>query len=314
MGGVNKWDEAGDAVRSVIRAYHGSPYDFDKVDMRKIGRGEGTADEGHGLYVAEHPQVAEYYRDNVGVDRNFAKMFTEGAELDPSQVMTLPSLRGGERWKVLSYWRENGQPVADLAAVDKNGSPIYVRDNGERNARAWDANEENWSAVGARPLQHLHRTLPMPHEYQAVVGERPGRVYELEINHSPEAMLDWDAPVTRQTPEVMRALNRMRSSWEPVLMPKLAPHGEVPTGEQVYRAMERGYTYPGGYSQAASRRLLEEGVPGIRYFDQLSRGAGSGTRNYVMFPGTEDSIRILRKYAIPGAVGTGVASQYEEER
>lgn len=56
----------------------------------------------------------------------------------------------------------------------------------------------------------------------------------------------------------------------------------------------------------------EAGIPGLRYLDRGSRSLGEGTRNYVIFPGAEDSIRILRKYAIPGAVGTGVASQYEE--
>ena len=63
-----------------------------------------------------------------------------------------------------------------------------------------------------------------------------------------------------------------------------------------------------------SQYLLQSGVPGIRYLDGSSRRAGQGTRNYVVFPGAEDQIRILRKYAVPGAVGTGVASQYEEER
>ena len=33
----------------------------------------------------------------------------------------------------------------------------------------------------------------------------------------------------------------------------------------------------------ASEKLKALGIPGIRYLDQASRGAGSGTRNYVMF-------------------------------
>jgi hypothetical protein len=36
-------DEAGDAIRQVIRAYHGSPYGFDKFDASKIGSGEQQA-------------------------------------------------------------------------------------------------------------------------------------------------------------------------------------------------------------------------------------------------------------------------------
>lgn len=39
-------DEAGDAVRSVIRAYHGSPYDFDRFDSSKIGTGAAAMQGG----------------------------------------------------------------------------------------------------------------------------------------------------------------------------------------------------------------------------------------------------------------------------
>jgi len=54
--------------------------------------------------------------------------------------------------------------------------------------------------------------------------------------------------------------------------------------------------------------LLRAGVPGIKYLDGFSRAAGTGTRNYVMFPGTEDSITILRKYGLLPAVGAGAAA------
>jgi hypothetical protein len=44
-----------------IKAYHGSPYDFERFDISKIGTGEGAQSYGHGLYVAENPAVAETY-------------------------------------------------------------------------------------------------------------------------------------------------------------------------------------------------------------------------------------------------------------
>lgn len=44
-----------------IKAYHGSPYSFDKFDMSKIGTGEGAQAYGHGLYFAESPDVAKSY-------------------------------------------------------------------------------------------------------------------------------------------------------------------------------------------------------------------------------------------------------------
>ena len=300
-------DELGDAVRQTIRAYHGSPYDFDRVDMRKIGRGENTADEGYGFYSAESPRVAEYYRDNVGVYRNFGQMFFPGAVYDPSEVLTLPPLRSGEKWRVLNSWSEDGLPVAELVALDRQGNIQYVKDG----HRVYAANDSNWQELGASPHQHLHKTLPMPREFSAVTGKDPGRVYELEIRQDPRTLLDWDADFAGQSPEVQRVLNRMRSSWEPDLMPKLEPYGESPTGEQIYRAIERQYRFPGGYDAAASRRLVDEGIPGIKYLDQLSRGIGQGTRNIVSFPGTEDSIRILRKYGLLAPIAGATMSPDE---
>src|SRR5690606_14870554 len=51
------------AAQPGIRAYHGSPHDFDRFDMSKIGTGEGAQAYGHGLYFAEAEDVARSYRD-----------------------------------------------------------------------------------------------------------------------------------------------------------------------------------------------------------------------------------------------------------
>lgn len=48
-----------------IRAYHGSPYDFEKFDLERIGSGEGAQMYGYGLYFAEEPDVARGYRKEL---------------------------------------------------------------------------------------------------------------------------------------------------------------------------------------------------------------------------------------------------------
>ena len=42
--------------------WHGSPHKFDKFDSSKIGTGEGAQAYGHGLYLAESPDVAKSYQ------------------------------------------------------------------------------------------------------------------------------------------------------------------------------------------------------------------------------------------------------------
>jgi hypothetical protein len=51
-----------------IKAYHGSPHDFDRFSLDKIGTGEGAQAYGHGLYFAESEGVAKSYRDALSLD------------------------------------------------------------------------------------------------------------------------------------------------------------------------------------------------------------------------------------------------------
>jgi hypothetical protein len=53
---------------------------------------------------------------------------------------------------------------------------------------------------------------------------------------------------------------------------------------------------PHGGAEAARRSALlrEAGIPGLKYLDQGSRGAGQGSRNYVVFD--DRLIDILHKY------------------
>jgi hypothetical protein len=48
-----------------IRVFHGSPHEFEEFDNTKIGTGEGAQAFGHGLYFAEHPDVAQEYRERL---------------------------------------------------------------------------------------------------------------------------------------------------------------------------------------------------------------------------------------------------------
>jgi hypothetical protein len=44
-----------------MTVYHGSPHLFSRFDASKIGTGEGAQAYGHGLYLAQSPQVAKSY-------------------------------------------------------------------------------------------------------------------------------------------------------------------------------------------------------------------------------------------------------------
>ena len=62
LGVVSKALEEG---RKKIRAYHGSPHDFDEFSTDKIGTGEGAQAYGRGLYFAEREGTAQSYKGST---------------------------------------------------------------------------------------------------------------------------------------------------------------------------------------------------------------------------------------------------------
>lgn len=50
------------------RAWHGSPYTFDRFSTNNIGSGTGRSTYGWGLYFTKDKKIAEFYRDSLGGD------------------------------------------------------------------------------------------------------------------------------------------------------------------------------------------------------------------------------------------------------
>lgn len=63
------------------------------------------------------------------------------------------------------------------------------------------------------------------------------------------------------------------------------------TGKDFYEMLAKRRGSP----ENASAMFKEQGIPGIRYLDQGSRGTGEGTSNFVVFPGNEDLLTILKR-------------------
>jgi hypothetical protein len=276
---MGRYDELGDAVRNTIRAYHGSPHDFDRFDASKIGTGEGNQAYGHGLYFAGNEDVARGYRNALkwrGWDTgDAARRATQWVEKSGSRDSAIDAL---------------------MANINQLSATVG------RNSLSARLNEE-----AIKYLQSGGDLPPAP----------SGRMYEVEIDAPEGQLLDLDLPVQSQSPVVQDALGKYveAPSWF-----SLGQEGWVGKNAYMRMAGDMAAANPriaGGYhvvhdQPAASAALLQGGVPGIRYLDQGARSAGEGTRNYVMFPGTEDSIRILRKFGIMAPIAAGAAAGGEE--
>ena len=126
-----------------------------------------------------------------------------------------------------------------------------------------------------------------------------GKMYEVAIHATPDQFLDWDKPLSQQSEAVRNLINE-----HPRMGPAVKEWAarEDGKGSAVWRAADE-LTKD---EARASEALKNAGIPGIRYLDQGSRGAGHGTSNFVVFD--PSIIEILRKYGLLGPIAAGAVA------
>lgn len=212
--------------------WHGSPHKFTKFDSSKIGTGEGAQAYGHGLYLAESPDVAKGYQAST----------TKGFGLPDGQDV---------------------QGVANIIAL-----------------RGEDAARKAYANLGGRLDDVISQAK------QAI--DNGSSLYKVDLPDDAIAkMLDWDKPLSQQAPEVKDAINRVGRSPEYYGLERVADDMRMVEMQKLFQ------------SRDGVEALRQHGIPGIRYLDGGSRGAGSGTSNFVVFPGNEGLLSILERNGQP---------------
>jgi hypothetical protein len=242
-----------------IRAYHGSPHDFERFDTSKIGTGEGAQAYGHGLYFAGNEAVAKGYRDTLSA---------------------IPPDAFGDARALLGSAKGDFQ-----AAIQENKS--MWKDPDSRHAKQVENILNHW-------------------EQNGVSNDTPasGKMYEVNINANPEHFLDWDKPLSEQSPAVRDRLSALMQAHQ---VPRKNNAGGETTGGQLYSYLQDKFGGDQAASAEAAKELHGEGVSGIRYLDGGSRASGEGTSNHVVFDA--DAIEIMKKYGLAGLItGAGAAS------
>lgn len=125
--------------------------------------------------------------------------------------------------------------------------------------------------------------------------ESKGHLYTVDIpDESIARMLDWDKPLGEQPEAVQKALSKADIAGNASYFVQNPNEGTL--GE-MYRSLANQHGAP-----AVSEFLKSQGIPGIKYLDASSRSAGEGTRNFVVFPGEEESVKIFERKKKGGAV------------
>ena len=273
------------AVMSPITAFHGTPHKFDKFSMDKIGTGEGAQAYGHGLYFADNPRVAKDYQEQLSRGYSMPIFTSDAAKKEYDDVVNYADYAGGFFRNTIDDAKGNTDEVIKRLlsqASDKTVRPHFR-----------DAYQKLADLVSSGKVQ--------------IPQETPGSFYKVDIPDEAVAnMLLWDKPLSEQPEAVRKATQRIQQekgvgAAKGATAAKLKAFfegepmrfGEQATGQDLYRALA---DY-GENANEGSEYLKQIGIPGIRYFDGLSRGSGQGTMNTVVF---DDSlIKILERNGVP---------------
>lgn len=197
--------------------------------------------------------------------------------------------------KVMQYYYDNFRVAAPGKRADFHPDLIeYAEQTLARKGSVEEAVAElmaDYRYISQESSHEAQKYMDMADYLRGLSPQKPTR-YEVDLNVPESSLLDWDAPISLQPKNVQKIFGDMAQDMPGdggrVYRDIVTRHGEVFDDDMTGMMAAR----------EASRELLAEGIPGIRYLDEFSRGDGYGTRNYVMFPGTEDQIRILRKYGL----------------
>jgi hypothetical protein len=137
--------------------------------------------------------------------------------------------------------------------------------------------------------------------------EKQGHMYEVNINAHPDHMLDWNKPLSEQSPYIVKSIFDARKD-NPTLFNVFKSHFEKDsTGMDFYQALAT--QHPNGY-QGASEFLQRSGIHGVKYRDENNRDKGERPTNYVVFD--PKNVDVKRKYEQGGEVLPHDDSQREK--
>lgn len=244
-----------------IRAYHASPYDFDKFDFNSnMGRGEGAQAFGQGGYFAESPAVSgkggAYYnqfKDKYGT----AHAYEVNINADPADFLDWDKPLSQQSAKVRDAVMSSSVAKTPFGSID-TVRRMLAKERG-RLAEAEQEIAANRGMFGRSKMNKDERAY-----YDRSIEDSKTRIDEFE------RILSGDPTASYL----------------------------VPTG--------------GDFGAQFAQEMRGKGIPGIRYLDQMSRGEGKGSSNYVVFD--DALVEILRKYGLlpPVAVG-GLAAALGQE-
>jgi hypothetical protein len=279
--------------------YHGSPHKFSKFDLSKIGSGEGAQAYGHGAYLAESPGVAKSYAEQLA--RQKADVMYRG---------NVFSNKYGPEHTVRQLLAQ-GQTPQEIAENAAKARAEFKASGDGKEADFWNAVSKLGNKLQTEQLQVKQADANL---YEARL-RWPDAAREASDPLGPQHFLDWDKPLSEQGEAVQSAVKKATGiSNEKAWIESADAFPRVVTDTEKIKQLnllaitnpkyvaDEGYKFVDPFATMTGKdlhymlggRAIEStgkgeealkavGIPGIRYLDAGSRGAGAGTHNYVVF-------------------------------
>lgn len=296
---IDKYQEKQAAESFYQRAYHGSPFSFERFDLGAVGSGNGGAVHGWGLYFAKNKEVSENYRKELAKEQG-TKGSLVAAEIPDNDVLlhenvnyysqpkevrdkldTLieslsPTAKESLAYKLMDQtmyspykpeYQQQREQVAELYSLVDRMQTIYNSFDKQSKIKVRVMNRQ-LSDLGIMDVDADAQWTDKD-AFQKLMDDVKAR-YE-EANSNFEAL--GDAVKNPVTEEMVRE--------NPALL--LKESGNV-SGRDIYNDL----SYALGSDKEASLKLNQFGIKGIRYQDMLEGEC------FVVFDDT--AVDIIREY------------------
>ena len=268
------------------KAYHGSPHDFNKFDLGAIGTGEGNQAHGWGLYFAKNREVAQAYKDVLGIDsveiisgdtkyrlNDDVEWYDTKTKLiidakNPLSMALTTILEEGESTKAIKH-------LTDFINSKKDNKSDYALAQTKRAEQAIQLLKDN----------HFDK-------------QQWNTMFEVDIPEN-EYLLNEQKNIEEQSHTVKKAISKISSEINSSVL-----NNSNLSGKEFYKLLSNKL----GGDRLASKYLNEHGIKGITY-----EGVEDG-RCYVVFD--DKAIKVIAKYnqAKADKVVRGMTSMMSDDK
>lgn len=283
------------------QAWHGSPHDFDRFSLDKIGSGEGAQAFGYGLYFTNARDIAEWYKESLSE----IKVTLDGQNLELSWIGGKPQNITLEEELAADIANHAIANNLDVATARTRLADIYSSQlqRMQSDLEYFKDDHEIIREIEGSIITNNKAIKILKHFDPSRLSINKGAIYQVELAPQEDEYLDWHKPLSEQSEKVREAFrqadDRLVYGKDRESIPQwlemtgqLPPHLSNDNGWGIYAEISKQL----GSDRAASEYLHSLGIRGIRYPAEGMSGGKSGDRfNYVIF--SDDDVAITAKFS-----------------